>query len=106
MNVQELKTGKYETSGRGRNKTTEFFPTNAFIAGDEVIIRMTVQDARTEQLIANASVDIEISGPEATYLNSEPSNIDGVAEAKWKNSPPRKKKMAQPPGYIQSRLRL
>jgi PKD repeat protein len=91
VGVQELGTGKYVTSGKGRNKTTLFSPITIFDAGDEVIIRATVMDASTGP-VANATVEIEISGPETIYLTSEPSNSDGVAEAKWKTSPPRKKK--------------
>jgi len=98
VGVQKLETGKYETTGKGRNKTTEFILTTSFKAGDEVMIRATVVDASAGPL-ANVTVDIEISGPETTSLTSELSNNDGVAEAKWKTSPQRKKRSGTAPGF-------
>lgn len=93
---QKLETGKYETTGKGRNKTTEFIPTTSFKAGDEVMIRAVVDDNGSP--VPNATVDIDITGPETTSLTSEPSDNNGVAEAKWKTSPPRKKRSGTPRG--------
>jgi PKD repeat protein len=91
VGVPTLETGKYITTGKGRNKTTEFIVLTSFETGDEVIIRASVEEQSVGPL-ANATVHIQIIGPETATLISEPSNSDGVAEAKWKTSLPRNKK--------------
>jgi PKD repeat protein len=87
---EPLAIGRYETSGRGRNKSTEFIPTSVFSPGDEVIIRATVTDSGGT--VSGAIVVFDISGPESTTITSGPSDSNGIAEARWKTSAPKGKK--------------
>jgi hypothetical protein len=89
VGVNTLETGKYVTTGRGKNKVTEFVETGTFSQGDGVVIRALVKD--TSGPIANAVVDIEITGPETHNLNTGPSDNNGVAEAKWQTKKPNKR---------------
>lgn len=89
--VSDLATGRYETTGKGKNKVTVFVLTDAFVQGDVVFFQATVVDASTGLPIANASVDLSISGPESTSLTSGPSGADGVAEASWVTEAPNRK---------------
>jgi subtilisin-like proprotein convertase family protein len=83
VGVNTLETGKYVTTGRGKNKVTEFVGTGTFNQGDGVVIRATVKDTSGAP-IANAVVDIEITGPEIHNLSTGPSDNEDLAEAKWK----------------------
>jgi subtilisin family serine protease len=94
VRVESLYTGRYETTGKGRNKTTSFAQVSSFNQGDEVVIRAYVTDT-TGQHLRNAVVDIAITGPEITNLITEPSDGNGEAEAKWKTSAPKGKKKRQ-----------
>jgi subtilisin-like proprotein convertase family protein len=82
-----LLTGEY--AGKGKNKG--FQTTDLFAPGDEVVIHASVIDANGEP-IANALVDIAIAGFEDHNLTSEPSDNNGIAEAKWKTSAPTRPK--------------
>jgi PKD repeat protein len=93
--VEPLVTGKYATYGQGKNKYTEFTSTNSFYQGDVVIIQATVKDSHGGN-VTGATVEFNISGPGpvgpvATTITSDPSGINGVAEARWKTSAPRNK---------------
>jgi subtilisin family serine protease len=80
-----IATGIY--SGRGKTKT--FLLQAVFSRGDEVVFRASVEDAVGP--LSGAVVEIGISGPETTSLTSAPSDINGIAEARWKTSAPRGK---------------
>ncbi|MBW1859251.1 MAG: hypothetical protein JRI70_04030 [Deltaproteobacteria bacterium] len=89
--VIEMLTGTWVTTGKGKNKTTEFVLTTTFNRGDAIVIRAKVVDGVTGQAISNANVDIAISGPETTSLTSGPSDADGWAEATWNTQAPNRK---------------
>ncbi|MBW1743885.1 MAG: hypothetical protein JRJ47_10740, partial [Deltaproteobacteria bacterium] len=89
--VTQMQTGKWVTTGKGKNKTTEFVQTTAFDSGDAVVIRARVLDGVTGLAISNATVDIAVSGPETTNLTSGPSDADGWAEATWNTQAPNRK---------------
>ncbi|MGD8596287.1 MAG: fibronectin type III domain-containing protein [Anaerolineae bacterium] len=89
--VSLLETGRYETTGKGKDKTTTFVPTNTFAPGDGIVVRAHVVDASTGLPLANATVEIAISGPESATLTSGPSDADGWAEATWNTQSPNKK---------------
>jgi hypothetical protein len=92
VGVNQLETGRYETTGQGKNKTTIFVLTDTLNRGDGVVIRAHVVDASTGLPVANAAVDIAISGPEIANLTTDPpSDTDGVAEATWQTQSPNKK---------------
>jgi hypothetical protein len=88
--VSQLQTGRYETTGKGADKTTVFVLSNSFAAGETVVIRVLVVDA-TGTPIPNATVAIQIGGPEQVALNSNPSDADGIAEAHWSTQSPNRK---------------
>jgi hypothetical protein len=88
--VDTLITGRYETSGKGKNQTTVFVETDSFTAGDEIVIRAHVIDQDTGLPLANATVDLEISGPETNSLSAA-SDSDGIAEVSWQTEKPNKR---------------
>jgi hypothetical protein len=99
--VSAFLTGKWVTSGKGKNQTTEFVETNTFNAGDEVVVRAFVVDEGTTSL-ADATVEIEVSdlgGNLVATLLTTPSGTDGWAEAVWPTQEPNKKGQGgTPPG--------
>jgi hypothetical protein len=86
VGVNRVETGLY--AGKGKNLT--FTLTSAFNAGDTVIFRAYVVDASTGLPVANATVDIAISGPESLNLTST-SDSAGMAETSWMTSKPNKR---------------
>ncbi len=94
LNVGEFLVGKYEISGRGKNKTTTFIEEDSFKAGDAVILRVLIIDESSGLPLADATADIAITGPESTYVSTGYSNTDGIADARWKTSKPRGKSKA------------
>ena len=90
VGVSTLETGVYTTTGRGKNKTVTFTLTFTFTAGDGVVMRAYAMDQNGLPL-ANASVDIALSGPESANLTTGLSDSQGVAEAVWQPTAPNKK---------------
>jgi hypothetical protein len=88
--VDPLQTGKWVKEGKGKNATTTFVLTSAFIQGDGVVIQATVKDEGGAP-VPDATVTIAISGPESANLTTGPSNANGVAEATWQTQAPNKK---------------
>jgi hypothetical protein len=88
--VEPIQTGKWVTQGKGKNATTEFVLTTAFVQGDAVVIQVSVQDEGGAP-IPDATVTIAISGPETVNLTTGPSDASGVAEASWNTRSPNKK---------------
>jgi hypothetical protein len=98
IGATQLTTGKYVTSGSGKNKTTVFSPTSTFKRGETVVIRATVKDS-LGAVVANATVQLALSGPSSVSLTSGPSNASGIAEAKWTTTAPNKRGQGgTPPG--------
>lgn len=85
--VSTLETGIY--TGKGKNQIFEI--KDLFAAGDTVIIRAQVLDGVTGLPISNATVEIQIGGPEQVSLNSNPSDAQGWAEATWSTQSPNRK---------------
>jgi hypothetical protein len=56
-----------------------------------VVIRATVLDGGTSLPVANATVDLEITGPDSATLTSAPSNSNGIAESVWETTAPNKR---------------
>ena len=83
-----LSTGRYETTGKGQNKVTVFVETTTFTAGDGVVVRALVLDGNSLP-VQNATVNIEITGPETTALVTGPSDADGLAETIWNTVAPK-----------------
>jgi len=87
--VTSLITGRYETIGSGKNKTTQFVDTSSFVAGDEIVFRATLVD-QNGLPVAGAGVDIGISGPEIQVLTAT-SDANGLAETPWRTSAPNRR---------------
>jgi hypothetical protein len=86
-----LMTGRYETTGKGKNRTITFVSTDTFQRGDTVVIRVHVRDNTTGLGVSNAVVDLAIDGPESTTLTTGLSDASGVAEATWQTQAPNRK---------------
>ena len=86
-----MATGRYETTGKGKNKVTTFVTTTSFSVGDEVTIRATVIDEATGLPVPNATVNIDITGPQTASLTTGTSDANGVAEATWQTQSPNRK---------------
>jgi hypothetical protein len=84
--VVAMETGVY--TGKGKSQTFE--TKDVFAAGDTVVIRALVQD-KAGAPISNATVEIQIGGPEQVSLNSNPSDANGWAEATWSTQAPNRK---------------
>jgi len=88
-----MQTGKFVTSGKGKNQTTDFVATDTFTAGDKVVIRAHAV-AEGGLPLADATVEIIINdaggNPVATLL-TDPSDASGWAETTWQTQRPNKK---------------
>ncbi|MHC4257698.1 MAG: fibronectin type III domain-containing protein [Planctomycetota bacterium] len=91
VTAQSIQTGKTERIGKGKNATIEFVLTDSFAAGDLITVQAYVADVSTGLGIGNATVSIEITGPETTTLTAGPSDNDGLAQATWQTQSPNKK---------------
>jgi hypothetical protein len=92
--VSTLETGIY--TGKGKTKT--YTPQTTFFQGDGVVIRASVVDGVTGLPLADATVDLLITGPESVLLVTAPSNPAGIAEATWQTQAPRKNNPGTTPG--------
>ena len=92
--VSAMETGIY--SGKGKSKT--YTPQTTFSAGDGVVIRATVLDGVTGLPIADATVELLITGPESVTLTTAPSDANGLAEATWNTRAPGRKNPGTTPG--------
>jgi hypothetical protein len=77
--VSTMETGIL--TGKGKDKT--YTAQTTFTAGDGVVIRVTVLDGVTGLPVADATVDLLITGPESLTLVTGPSDASGMAEATW-----------------------
>ncbi len=90
--VTNVETGKWVTTGKGKNQTTTFeSPLVVFNAGDAIVIRAYVVDVALGTPLANATVDIKITGAETINLSTGPSDVNGMAEATWQTTAPSKR---------------
>jgi hypothetical protein len=92
--VSTMETGIYSGKGGGRTYT----PQIEFSAGDGVVIRAYVVDGVTGLPVADATVDLLITGPESSTLVTGPSDANGMAEATWNTQAPKKNNPGTTPG--------
>jgi len=85
--VSTLETGKWVTTGKGKDKTTTFLLTADFLQGDEVVFRARITD-ESGQPIANATFELTVSTPESLIVTSAASDATGVATAAWVTQAP------------------
>jgi len=83
-------------SGKGKTKT--YTPQTSFVQGDGVVIQVTVIDGVTGLPVADAIVDLLITGPESLTLVTGPSDASGMAEVTWQTSAARKNNSGTAPG--------
>jgi len=88
--VSTITTGSVVKSGKGKNATEQFVVSDSFNAGDTVVIRLLVDDEAGSP-VADATVQLNISGPESVGLVSSGSGPDGIAEASWATDAPNRK---------------
>jgi|GEM_PF-2145493 len=93
--VSTMETGI--CTGKGKTRTCTF-PSNVGNAGDDVVIRATVLDGVTGLPVADATVDLLITGPESLTLVTGPSDATGMAEATWQTKAPGRKNPGTTPG--------
>jgi hypothetical protein len=92
--VSTLETGIY--TGKGRDKA--YTPQTTFNAGDGVVIRAYVEDGVTGLPLADATVDLLITGLESVTLVTGLSDAAGIAEATWQTQAPKKNNPGTLPG--------
>jgi hypothetical protein len=92
--VNNLEIGIYIGKGKDRTFTLQ----NEFDPGDDVVIRAYVVESLTLLPLADATVDLLITGPESQSLVSGASDAAGIAEATWKTSAPSRKNPGTAPG--------
>ncbi|UCG24835.1 MAG: hypothetical protein JSW55_02215 [Chloroflexota bacterium] len=92
--VSTMETGIL--TGKGKDKT--YTPQTTFNAGDGIIIRAYVVDGITGLPLADATVDLLITGPESLTLTTGPSDASGMAEAAWQTKAPGRKNPGTTPG--------
>jgi hypothetical protein len=92
--VSTMETGIY--TGKGKAKT--FQAQTTFNAGDGVVIRTYVVDNVTGLPLANATVDLLITGPETLTLVTGLSDANGVAEVTWQTKAAGKRNPGTTPG--------
>ena len=83
-------TGRWGKEGKGKSATTVFEPTSPFALGDAVVIRLRVSDPAGNP-VANATVNLALTGPEGASLVSTASDATGMAEATWQTQRPNKR---------------
>lgn len=102
VDLAYLETGQYETTGRGKNSIRTFVLATHFNAGEEVSIHVYLEDESNGLPIENATVEIAITGPENVNLISTPTGSDGLAEAIWETTAPKKKASGTAPGNYEA----
>jgi hypothetical protein len=88
--VSGLETGKWVTSGQGKNATQTFVPTTDFVQGDEVVFRALITDD-SGLPVKNAAFELAVSGPENLTLTSSGSDTTGLATVTWATQAPNRK---------------
>lgn len=91
MGIPAIVTGKYVQSGKGKTATTTFQLTSTFKQGEGVVVAGVVTDNSTGLAVSNATVTIEITGPQTITLTAGPSGTDGSLEATWNTQGPNRK---------------
>jgi hypothetical protein len=89
IGVSNVATGYYQVTGKGNSRTITFVATADIPVGEVVIIRSVVTDSN-DNPVSGAIVSSAISGLESTTVISGSSDANGIAEAEWQTSAPKK----------------
>ena len=98
VGITKLEMGRYEVTGKGKNRSKEFVIMDTFSAGDTVVFRMFVADTSKGTPVPNAIVSLNISGAENANLTPTSSTFEGIAEINWKTQAPKKRRSGTEPG--------
>lgn len=93
VQISYLTTGTWVTTGKGKNRTSEFVTTDQFAPGDTVEIHTTLSDGAANT-ISGAVVQYTITDNNGLIVEeflSDPSGSDGVARGLWSTEAPNKK---------------
>ncbi len=104
VGIIKLEMGRYEVTGRGKNRTKKFVITDTLNVGDTVVIRAFVGDICKGTPVPNAIVGVNITGAENTNLTSATSTSDGLAEINWKTLAPKKRNTGTEPGVYEASI--
>jgi len=88
--VNALETGKWTTSGKGKDKVQTFVLTTDFQQGEEIVFRAVITD-ESGLPVASATFDLTISGPESMTVTSAVSGAAGIAVASWATQAPNRR---------------
>ncbi|UCH35816.1 MAG: fibronectin type III domain-containing protein [Armatimonadota bacterium] len=91
VGVNPLEVGRYQTIGKGRQKTTAFVLADLFTAGELVVIRAHVADTSTGLPVASATVELVVAGLETPVFAPGASDVNGIAEFAWQTTAPNKR---------------
>jgi len=87
LTVPAIATGRYETSGKGRSRTTVFVEGSLFAAGDEVVFLARIENGAGEP-VSDVAVELTITGPQTLVLQSSASDASGNVEVRWQTDAP------------------
>ena len=96
VSVADLATGTLTTAGKGKNAQTTFALNGDFSAGDTVTFQVALLDGTTP--VQDATVTLDITGPETASVTTGSADGNGYAYGDWKTSPPRKNRGGTTPG--------
>ena len=89
IGVSNVTTGYYQVTGKGNNQAITFVATSDIPVGEVVIIRSVVTDGNGDP-VSGAIVRSAISDPANATVISGSSDENGIAEAEWQTSAPKK----------------
>ena len=97
--TEPLQTGRWITTGKGKNATTVFEQTDTFAAGDAVVIQGVAGTGQATPSGAVVQVSVSSGGTAVAALESGPTDSTGRFEATWRTQKPNKKGQGgTPPG--------
>jgi hypothetical protein len=89
--TEPLQTGRWVSSGKGRNATSTFELTDAFAAGDAVVIQGVVGTGESTPSGAVVRVTISRAGTPVATLEPATTDSTGRFEVNWQTQKPNKK---------------
>ncbi|MGD8579371.1 MAG: Ig-like domain-containing protein [Lysobacterales bacterium] len=82
-------TGLWTVSGKGKNKVVAWTQTANFVAGDEIVLILSVSDAFGSP-VSGLTVNVSVDGPSTVDLASTTTDPNGEAEVRWLTSAPKR----------------
>jgi hypothetical protein len=101
--VTGIETGKWITTGKGKNQATLFELTTTFNVGDAVVIRVYVVDVALGAPVSDATVVPELIET-GELLNPRQTDVNGMAEFVWQTQKGTKQNPGTNPGTYTVRV--